>query len=186
MDAGAGYARVERVSRRRAGGSQIQIGGVWHQVTPAQQVLLAQSAAAMRAAVREARRVDPNWRPPAQAYSTPNGQIAANQAVTQAARQRIFEATSGTMGIGRFAKEWIAAPATNRRLNNTEQLEIDRIGRRWGCHQCGSISPGTPSGRFIGDHQVPKSIGRPKRSFPHCSYCSKRQGGLLRSYLRGL
>ncbi len=177
-----GYARVERVARRRAGGNQMQIGGVWHHVTPAQQVLVAQSTAARRAAVREARRVDPNWRPPAQAYSTPDGLIAANQAIAQAARQRIFEATGAHMGIGPFARESISAPRSNRRLNKSERLEVDRIGRLFGCHRCGVHSPGTPNDRFIGDHQVPMSVAIPTRIYPHCFFCSASQGGMLRHY----
>ncbi len=179
-----GYAQVQTVSRRRAGGTQIQIGGVWHTITPAQQMLLAQSAAARRTAIRAAQRLDPNWRPPPQAYSTPDGMIAANRAVEQAARQRIFEVVGGPMGIGPYAREWIAAPPTNRRLNRAEQREIDRLGRKWGCHQCGTTNPGTRSGGFIGDHQNPKGIGRPDRIFPHCRFCSNSQGGLLRWYLQ--
>jgi hypothetical protein len=177
-----GYARVERVSRRRAGASQIQVGGVWHQVTPAQQVLLAQSATARNIAVQAVRQLDPNWQPPVQVYSTPNGMIAANRAVEQAARLRIFEVVGGPMGIGPYAREWVPAPTSNRRLYKPERLEIDRIGRQFGCHRCGTRNPATPSNMFIGDHQVPTSIGTPARIYPHCFSCSASQGGMLRHY----
>jgi hypothetical protein len=177
-----GYARVERVSRRRAGGSQIQINGILHQVTPAQQRAIGQSTAAMQAAVREARRVDPGWRPPPQAFATPSGYIAANRAVEQAARQRIFQITASRMGIGPYAREWIPAPQNNRRLNKFERREVDRIGRQFGCHRCGARSPGTPNDRFIGDHQVPMSVAKPTRIYPHCFFCSASQGGMLRHY----
>lgn len=68
-----GYAQVHRVSRRRGGGGQIRIGGRWHPITPAQEVLLVQSYNAMRRAIRDVRKVDPEWRPPAQAGSTVEG-----------------------------------------------------------------------------------------------------------------
>lgn len=55
-----GYAQVHRVSRRRGGGGQIRSGGRWHPITPAQEVLLAQSYGAMRRAIRDVRKIDPS------------------------------------------------------------------------------------------------------------------------------
>lgn len=185
MDARAGYAQVHRVSRRRGGGGQIRIGGRWHLVTPAQEVLLAQSYSAMRRAVRDVRKVDPEWRPPAQAYSTVEGLISANRAVENEARRHIFERRDTGAGLGPYAREWMPAPSTNRRLTRAEQREVDRLGREHGCHRCGSTEPGTSGGSFIGDHQMPKSIGTPTRIYPHCRWCSASQGGLLRQYFRG-
>lgn len=57
-------------------------------------------------------------------------------------------------------------------------------GRKWGCHRCGSTDPKNPSGSFIGDHQVPKSMGTPTRIYPHCLHCSASQGGLIGNYRR--
>lgn len=179
-----GYAQIHQVSRRRAGGNQVRIGGRSHPVTPAQEALLAQSYGAMRRALRDVREVDPNWKPPAQAYSTVDGLISANRAVEMEARFRIFQLLGTRAELGSYAREWIPAPSTNRRLNQSEQQEIDRIGRKWGCHRCGSTDPKNPSGSFIGDHQVPKSMGTPTRIYPHCASCSASQGGLLGSYRR--
>lgn len=179
-----GYAQVHRVSRRRTGGGQIRIGGRWHPITPAQEVLLAQSYSAMRRAVRDVRKVDPEWRPPAQAYSTVEGLISANRAIENEARRHIFERLNTGTGVGLNAREWIPAPPTNRRLTRAEQREIDRIGREWGCHRCGRTESGTPSGSFIGDHQMPKSMGTPTRIYPHCLSCSSSQGGLLMQYFK--
>lgn len=179
-----GYAQVHRISRRRAGGGQIRIGGRWYPITPAQEVRLAQSYSAMRRALRDARELDPNWKPPAQAYSTVEGLISANRAIELEARFRLFQLVGTRAEPGPYAREWIPAPPTNRRLNRSEQREIDRLGRKWGCHRCGRTNPGTKGGSFIGDHQMPKSMGTPTRIYPHCFKCSASQGGLLRYYLR--
>ncbi len=130
-------------------------------------------------ALRAVQRRDPNWRPTPQAYETVEGLIRANESVTQEAMLRALQLRLPRTGIGPYAKEWLAAPATNRRLNRAEQAEIDRIGRTYGCHWCGIKSPGTWSGHFIGDHQIPRSVGRPSRIYPHCLWCSSSQGGLL-------
>ena len=179
-----GYAQVHQVARRRAGGGQVRIGGRWHPITPAQEARLAQSYGAMRRALRDVRKFDPNWKPPAQAYATVEGLISAYRSMEREARFRIFELLGTRAEPGRYAREWIPAPPTNRRLNRFEQREVDRLGRTWGCHRCGSTEPKTPSGSFVGDHQVPKSMGTPTRIYPHCLHCSASQGGLIRSYRR--
>lgn len=50
-----GYARIHQVSRRRAGGGQVRIGGRWQAISPAQEVRLAQSYSAMQRALRDVR-----------------------------------------------------------------------------------------------------------------------------------
>nr|CAI0340248.1 hypothetical protein SHINE37_44116 [Rhizobiaceae bacterium] len=57
-------------------------------------------------------------------------------------------------GIGPFAKEWIAAPATNKRLTRAEQADIDRIGRAYGCHWCGTKRSGTPTAGGAANHKA--------------------------------
>ncbi len=179
-----GYAQVHQVARRRAGGGQIRIGGRWHPITPAQEARLAQSYGAMRRALRDVRKLEPNWKPPAQAYSTVEGLISANRSIELEARFRMFQLVGTRAEPGPYAREWVTAPVTNHRLNRFEQWQVDRLGRKWGCHRCGSTDPKTPSGSFIGDHQVPKSIGTPTRIYPHCLRCSASQGGLIRNYRR--
>ena len=179
-----GYGQVQQVARRRSGGGQIRIGGRRHPITPAQEVRLAQAYNAMRRALRDVGEVDPNWKPPAQAYSTVEGLISANRSIELEARFRLFQLLGTRAEPGPYAREWVPAPATNRRLDRSEQSQIDRLGRKWGCHRCGSRDPKSPSGPFIGDHQVPKSMGTPTRIYPHCAHCSASQGGLIGSYRR--
>lgn len=171
---------VVRVSRRTSGSSgPIRVGNRWLNPTPAQEVRLARSFAEMRAALRDVRKVDPGWKPTPQLYETVEGQIAANSAIALQAQFRVFELRGTPVGPGPFAREWIPAPATNRRLTKGEQNEINRIGRLFGCHRCGVKVPGTFSQNFIGDHQWPRALGVPIRIYPHCWSCSNTQGGLV-------
>lgn len=168
----------------KGGGGQVRFGGRWHSITPAQEVRLAQSYSAMRRALRDVREVDRNWKPNAQAYSTVEGLISANRGIELEARFRLFQLLGTRAELGPYAREWIPAPSTNRRLSRFEQREVDRLGRKWGCHRCGSTDPNSTSGSFIGDHQVPKSIGTPTRIYPHCAHCSASQGGLIGNFRR--
>lgn len=168
------------VSRRGPrGAGQVRILGRWQSVTPAQEARLAVSIGRMQEALRAVHRREPNWRPTPQAYETVEGLIRANESIAQEAMLRALQLQLPRTGLGPYAKEWIAAPPTNRRLTRTEQTEIDRIGRTYGCHRCGTKISGTPRGHFIGDHQVPKSVGKPTRIYPHCWWCSNSQGGRL-------
>lgn len=175
-----GSNRPILVSRRGPRGSgQVRILGRWQAVTPAQEARLAVSVGRMREALRAVQKREPNWKPTPQLYETIEGLIRANEAMAQEAMLRALQARLPRTGIGPYAKEWIAAPETYRRPNKVEQTEIDRIGRIYGCHWCGTKVPGTWRGHFIGDHQVPKSVGKPSRIYPHCWSCSQTQGGLL-------
>lgn len=177
-----GYAKVIQVTRRPTG-TTVRIGNLSVPITPAQQMLLAQSHAAMRDALRDVARVDANWKPPAQLYSTVDGLISAYRTIEHAARFRIFELSGMRAGLGPYAAEWLPAPTTRRRLNRQEQQELDRIGRKYGCHWCGSKDPGTSRGSHIGDHQMPWGFGFPTRIYPHCLACSRIQGGIVKQYL---
>ena len=168
------------VSRRGPRGSgQVRILGRWQAVTPAQEARLAVSMGRMQEALRAVRRREPNWKPTPQAYETVEGLIRANEAIAQEAMLRALQLRLPRTGIGPHAKEWIAAPATKRRLYKAEQTRLDRMGSSDGCHRCGTKVPGTPSGHFVGDHQVPQSLGKPSRIYPHCLWCSRSQGGLI-------
>jgi hypothetical protein len=135
--------------RGRGGGPPRRIGGRWTNVRPDQEARLAVSRGEMQEALRAVRRLDPKWRPTPQLYETVEGAIAANQAIAQEARFRLFELTNARVGPGPFAREWIPAPTTNRELSATERQEINRIGRRFGCHWCGSKDPKTGSGNLL-------------------------------------
>lgn len=179
-------AKPTLVSRRPRDTSQVRIGNRWLRVTPAQQVRLSASRIEMQAALQKVRRADPNWKPRPQAYESLEGEIAANYAIALQARFRLYEIGNAPFGPGPYAREWIVAPARDRRLTRSEQAEVNRIGRTWGCHSCGSRDPGTRSGNFIGDHQFPRALGPRYRLYPHCARCSAGQGGLITRYkLRG-
>jgi hypothetical protein len=136
--------RPLRVSRRGPrGGGQVRILGRWQAVTPAQEARLAVSMGRMQEALRAVHRREPNWKPTPQAYETVEGLIRANEFVAQEAMLRALQLRLPRTGIGPYAREWIAAPATNRRLTRTEQAQIDRIGRTY-CHCCARKAPGTP------------------------------------------
>jgi hypothetical protein len=168
------------VSRRGPrGGGQVRILGRWQAITPAQEARLAVSTSRMQEALRAVHRREPNWKPTPQAYETVEGLIRANEAIAREATLRALQRRLPRTGVGPYAKEWIAAPATNRKLTRAEQAKIDRIGRTYGCHWCGTKTPGTKFGNFVGDHQVPKSLGKPSRIYPHCLPCSNLQGGLI-------
>jgi hypothetical protein len=177
---GDGGSSAIRISRR-VGRGQVRINGRWQTATPAQEARLAVSVGEMQAALRAVRKIDPRWKPIPQAYETIEGYIRANEAIAAEAYFRLFQLRQTPVGPGPYAQEWLPAPSTNRRFNAAEQSEINRLGRTFGCHRCGTKTPGTPSGSFIGDHQMPKRLGKPTRIYPHCLWCSATQGGLIRN-----
>lgn len=78
---------------------------------------------------------------------------------------------------GAYARQWI--PAGNH-ANNTQRDVITEIGRKYGCHSCGTRRVD----KFFADHQPPtkfeKIIGSGRQNFyPHCQRCSSLQGGTL-------
>lgn len=166
-------------SRPRATG-RVRINGRWQTATPDQEARLAVSQGRLLEALQKVRKIDPGWKPNPQAYETIEGYIRANQWSTAEAYFRIFQLQATRVGPGPYAREWIPAPPTNRRLTQAEQREINRIGRKFGCHWCGRQDPGTPSGNHVGDHQMPRSWGTPTRVYPHCIWCSASQGGLIK------
>lgn len=170
------------VSGRRRGAGQVRIGTRWLDATPAQHTRLSISQSQMRAALAQVRKVDPKWRPTPQTYETVEGLIKANEATALEAQFRVFELSRTRFGPGPFAKEWITAPSSSRRLTKSEQAEINRIGKTFGCHRCGTTKSGYRSGNFVGDHQKPWSVDTPTRMYPHFAGCSASQGGLLSRY----
>lgn len=167
-------ARVEQVGNRGRG------GGAWPGATPGQQARLAASDSQAQAAIRRVQEIDPRWRPPSSMSEGIEGAILSNQAAVRQAEVRLRELQGRGIGPGPFAEEYIPARGPGR-ANAREQAEIDRIGRIFGCHTCGTTRPGTSTGSFIGDHQLPSAL-KPQsgqRLFPHCKTCSAKQGGFM-------
>ena len=87
---------------------------------------------------------------------------------------------------GPNAREGVAL--VNGRLTGEVRDLIDEAGARYGCHSCFAQVPGTPSGRWIPDHQPSTSLvrpGTPQTAFPHCRACSYMQGGIVTTINRG-
>jgi RHS repeat-associated protein len=87
----------------------------------------------------------------------------------------------GVTSPGPHAKKSIPLRRVGKRATPKQQRVINRIGRKHGCHRCGTRNPGTKSGNFVLDHQQPTCLtgGRPQRGYPHCLACAKYQGGRL-------
>eukprot|EP00539_Tryblionella_compressa_P001885 CAMPEP_0178741042 /NCGR_PEP_ID=MMETSP0744-20121128/4914_1 /TAXON_ID=913974 /ORGANISM="Nitzschia punctata, Strain CCMP561" /LENGTH=252 /DNA_ID=CAMNT_0020393859 /DNA_START=42 /DNA_END=800 /DNA_ORIENTATION=+ len=98
--------------------------------------------------------------------------------------------------MGSFAR-W-SIPCTEKYATANQRAMIEQMGRKWGCHTCGSRmlnAPADKSFRFVGDHMPPKSVAEqmnaswlrrlgilPKvqfRFYPQCTSCSSTQGSIL-------
>ncbi|KAG7341158.1 hypothetical protein IV203_023109 [Nitzschia inconspicua] len=103
--------------------------------------------------------------------------------------------------LGSFAR-W-SIPCSDSYATANQRVMIEQMGRRWGCHTCGSRmlmgpvnkSLANKSFRFVGDHMPPKSVAEqmnrnwlrklkilPKvqfRFYPQCVTCSNTQGSIL-------
>lgn len=173
--------------RPRGGGAGTYIAGRWQPLTPGQQTRLIVSQMEMDAALRAVREILPNWKPQAQLYSTVEGLIGANLAQAREARALREKWRDQGIGYGRFSVEPREARNPGRNFTREEREEINRIGREFGCHTCGTTDPGTRSGNFFIDHQIPTGLLlSPARQslLPHCMLCSARQGGVVRQIQR--
>lgn len=108
-------------------------------------------------------------------------------AVAMAARHGgAGDSMGSTLTPGQHASEWSPARGPGRDFTAAEREAVNEIGRKYGCHTCGTKNPGTKSGDFIPDHQPPSQLapGQSQRLFPHCKACSLRQGGEVNAELR--
>jgi RHS repeat-associated protein len=93
------------------------------------------------------------------------------------------EAGGSTLRPGPFAGDSIPARGPDRDFTPGEREAVNEIGKKTGCHTCGSKNPGTKSGNFVPDHQPSSGAntnGESQRLYPHCLRCSQRQGGEVR------
>lgn len=122
--------------------------------------------------------------PPAQGVAT----VSVGPRATNTPRETVngqSNALPPGIGVGPYASPTGGIPASrpNSRATAAEARAVTQQGKTLGCHNCGTKTPGTRSGRFVNDHQKPTSLnptGAPQHYFPHCTSCSARQGGLLR------
>lgn len=184
---GLPVVRVQSTVRPPGRYVMVRPGARLQDPTPAQLARLAASRIAMNRAIEQVREVDPRWKPTPQMYETVEGEIAATDAVTREAEARSIDLANRLATPGPFALEWFPNHDRGRRFTPSERREINRIGRRYGCHTCGTTDPQTPSGNFIGDHQPAISLSPgPYRIYPQCWPCSLRQGGLIRPLIGGI
>lgn len=169
---------------RGSGTGSVIINGIETEPTPAQAARLTVVEAQAQAAIREVQALDPNWKPTPSAYSTVEGYIAASQADTQQARDRLSQLRSVGIGPGPFAGESIPAGES---VTAADRRELNRIGSETGCNTCGTLDPGTTSRNFVADHQPPTALnfsGAAQRLYPQCLACSYRQGGWVKELRR--
>lgn len=97
--------------------------------------------------------------------------------------------------VGSFAR-W-SIPCGEKYATSSQRAMVEKMGRKWGCHTCGSRMLAKRFGkhRFVGDHMPPKSVAvqmntswlrrlglLPKvqfRFYPQCANCSNTQGSIL-------
>lgn len=170
-------------ARGRRGGGTVLINGQQFELTPAQGARLTAAQARADSAMSRIREMNPEWKRPASEYNTPEGLIRAYEADAAAAEMRANELAAGRALPGPYSGESIPARGPERNFTAAERREINRIGAETGCHSCGTRDPGTTSGNFYIDHQLPNAInpaGRPQRLYPQCQSCSARQGPFVR------
>jgi len=111
---------------------------------------------------------------------------------------------SSYTNLGSFARTSHSIPAKMDYATSAQRKVIESVGRRWGCHTCGSrmiFSRTKPSAngsgslvKFHADHMPPKSVAHAmnsrwwrkllriqvkQRFYPQCVSCSNVQGSIL-------
>ena len=93
---------------------------------------------------------------------------------------------SSLLRPGAFAREWLPTTRGVQYATDKEREMIQTIGRRHGCHSCGTKRRVS---NFVADHQPPSKtiVGAvdtevpSQRFYPQCNRCSRQQGGVLSS-----
>jgi hypothetical protein len=169
---------------RGRGSISVRIGGRQIEVEGGQAARLVEAQARAASAIARVRELDPSWRSTPSAYESIEGLISTYNADAEQAQARASELARFGIGPGPFAGDSISARGPGRNFTPHERMELNRIGSETGCHTCGITNPGTSSGNFVADHQLPSalnSLGRSQRLYPQCLTCSLRQGGWITS-----
>ncbi|WP_344315508.1 polymorphic toxin-type HINT domain-containing protein [Fodinicola feengrottensis] len=82
--------------------------------------------------------------------------------------------------------EGVAAERGDKVLPHEQQM-INEFGDRNGCTACRSDNSGYKDGHWTGDHNPANKLNPngPWTLYPHCSVCSRKQGGIVNAILRG-
>lgn len=104
---------------------------------------------------------------------------------------------SSYTNLGSFARVSHSLPAKMGYATPSQRRIIEAVGRRWGCHTCGSrmlLSRTKDGVKFHADHMPPRSVADrlnsklwrrilrrkvKQRFYPQCVGCSNVQGGIL-------
>jgi hypothetical protein len=118
---------------------------------------------------------------------TIEGRIAEAEGRAREAEDYLRELIRYGIGPGRFACVSIPARGSARDATPGERYLNDRNGYTFGCHTCGTRDPGTGTGSFVLDHQIPIRMNLSdlaQRLFPQCIACSRAQGLWITRWLR--
>jgi hypothetical protein len=169
-------------NRGRSTYAPVNVNGTGLTPTPGQAARLEVATARWQDAISQVRQIDTTWKPQPSFTNTVEGYILRLEAETFEAESRLSELRQYGIGPGPFASEWIPARDPGRTFTDEERDEINRIGRKFGCHTCGDRDPKTKKGNFVPDHQPPSArnpLGSPQRLYPQCLTCSRRQGAWI-------
>jgi hypothetical protein len=103
-------------------------------------------------------------------------------------------APSSFTTLGSFSR-W-SFPCTEKYATSKQRAMLHRMGKKWGCHTCGSrMLKSSQPFLFVGDHMPPKSVAEQMnktwwrrsglwrkvqfRMYPQCVHCSNTQGTVL-------
>lgn len=156
-------------------------------LTPSQEMRLEVSQARADAAVARVRNIDPGWLPSSGFSATVEGRISHNIAIEREANDRYVIIRSGQVLFGPYTGGRAQGPGPFKRPTEAQRREVDALGAVFGCHTCGTRTPGTRSGRWIFDHQTPSAMGGPdagRWGGPQCSACRAWSGGVITNILR--
>ena len=73
-----------------------------------------------------------------------------------------------------------------KKPSQAEDKKVQEQGKKHGCMDCGTMDPGSASGRWIRNHVPPTSLRlpwEPQQLGPHCVKCSNKQGNWLKRLL---
>lgn len=115
------------------------------------------------------------------------GAAAGAKALSNASKATKIPATGNDLlKPGPWAKESVKSSSPGK-ITKAEREQLNPIGDKYGCHSCGSTTPGTKYGDWVGDHQPPTYLtlkGDPQVLYPQCRSCSDAQGMWMLDQIR--
>ena len=113
---------------------------------------------------------------------------ASSRQAVVATEEAVGQTRVSTLKPGPFAEGSIPARGPQRNFTTAEKAANKANFESSGCHTCGTKIPSTKNGAVL-DHQPPTGINvnsAAQRLYPQCLGCSRKQGGDVNSWKRGL